>query len=91
MDRFGCKLSDICESLARVTELHFPSQGEVHCWRLTYDDLVNILASKHREAALMEVHDGQVGSPPLCHIFICVQSHQQEVPLLLGFLHNSGL
>ena len=39
----------------------------------------------------MQVHDGQVGPPSLCHILVCVQPYQQEVPLLLGFLHNKHL
>ena len=39
----------------------------------------------------MQVHDGQMGATPLCHVLVCVQPNQQEVPLLLGFLHNTLL
>ncbi len=38
--------------------------GQAGC-EPTYDDLINIFASQDREAALMQVHDGQVLAPPL--------------------------
>ncbi len=30
----------------------------------------------------MQVHERQVGPPPRLHVFIAVQPHQQEIPLL---------
>ena len=47
----------------------------------TNDDLIDIAAGQHAECALMQVHDGQVGSPPLHHIIVRVQPDQQEIPL----------
>ena len=38
----------------------------------------------------MHVHDGQVGSPPLLHILICVQPHQQEVTQFPRFLQQGS-
>ena len=53
----------------------------------TNDDLIDIAAGQHAECALMQIHDGQVGSPPLHHIVVRVQPHQQEVPLCPSQLH----
>ncbi len=39
----------------------------------------------------MHVHDGQVGSPPLLHILICVQPHQQEVTQFPCFLQQGSI
>jgi hypothetical protein len=50
-------------------------------WARTNDDLVDIAAGKDAERALMQVHDGQVGPPPLHDVIVRVQTHQQEVPL----------
>lgn len=54
----------------------------------TDDDLVHIAAGEDAEAALVEVHDGEVRPPPLHDVIVHVQAHQQEVPLLLRQLHG---
>ena len=36
----------------------------------------------------MHVHDGQVRPPPLLHILICVQPHQQKVTQFPCFLQQ---
>ena len=79
----------VCNNLAALADhCSRPVKVAGIDYRLTYDHFVHILASKYGEAALMKVHDGQMRPPPLCNILICVQSYQQEVPLLLGFLSN---
>ena len=39
---------------------------------LTNDDLVHVLAGQQGQAALMEVHQRQVGATPLRDVFIAV-------------------
>ena len=62
---------------------------EKHHGRRTYDDLINIFAGQHGEGALMQVHDGKMGAPPLLNILIRVHAHQQEIALLLGSLQTA--
>ena len=59
----------------------------------TDDDLVDVAAGKDAECALMQVHDGQVGTPPLHDVIVRVQAHQQEVTLCPRQLrtHTSAL
>mmetsp|Transcript_4684 Transcript_4684/g.13455 ORF Transcript_4684/g.13455 Transcript_4684/m.13455 type:complete len:441 (+) Transcript_4684:382-1704(+) len=66
----------------------------VHLQRRPDDDFVDVFAGQHRQGALVEVHEGQVRPPPIRHILITVQTHQQEVPLLpcaLEKVHVAGV
>ena len=49
----------------------------------TDDDLVDVLAGEHREAALVQVHEGQVAAAALRDVLVRVQPNQYEVALLL--------
>ena len=54
----------------------------------TDDDFVDVLAREHREAALVDTHDGQVRAAPRGDRLVGVHAHNQVVALRLGALED---